>query len=327
MTKIVLQPAGGIVASKHFEKTVRRPVALVDIKSFFDEQQWAELRDNVPTDRMSVWGVTNGQRNINRNKWKRIEKGDVVLFSGNNIIYASAVIVYIFHNRELANHLWGTDAEGQTWENMYFLDEIEWHTIPYAEFNRVAGYAPNYPIYNFNVLPEEKSSNILNTFNLFSDTYVPDISEEDFKAAVSQLDSVESLDAEGKVLARKEQSFLRKALFKNRNTFKCGICGKEFPIELLVAAHIKKRAECNKEERLDYKNIVMPMCKFGCDELYEKHYIVIVEGKIQGNQPVALTETVQKYIQDIEGRDCQFWNENSAKYFIWHSEKWRNKYT
>ena len=94
---------------------------------------------------------------------------------------------------------------------------------------------------------------------------------------------------------------------------------------LLVAAHIKKRAECNKEEKLDYKNIVMPMCKFGCDELYEKHYIVITEGKIRNNKSVVLTEAVQRYIQGIEGRDCNYWSENSEKYFVWHHEKGRSK--
>ena len=48
----------------------------------------------------------------------------------------------------------------------------------------------------------------------------------------------------------------------------------------LVAAHIKKRAACSLEEKKDYKSIVMPMCSFGCDYLYERGYIAVSDGKI-----------------------------------------------
>lgn len=60
----------------------------------------------------------------------------------------------------------------------------------------------------------------------------------------------------------------------------CGICNKEYPINLLITAHIKKQTHCTFEEKLDYKNIVMPMCKMGCDDLYEKGYIFIRDGKV-----------------------------------------------
>jgi hypothetical protein len=69
---------------------------------------------------------------------------------------------------------------------------------------------------------------------------------------------------------RTEQSYLRHVNFKYQKYVDCGICHREFPISFLVAAHVKKRSECSDEERRDYKHITMPMCKFCCDDLYEK---------------------------------------------------------
>jgi hypothetical protein len=50
------------------------------------------------------------------------------------------------------------------------------------------------------------------------------------------------LDEECRILRRTEQSFLRKRLLNGRDHGRCFLCDEEFPVELLVAAHIKKRA-------------------------------------------------------------------------------------
>ena len=62
-----------------------------------------------------------------------------------------------------------------------------------------------------------------------------------------------------------------------------------------MAAHIKKRSFSSTEEKLDYKNIVMPMCKFGCDELYEKGYIIIKDGQVVINK-TPITESIKIYL-------------------------------
>src|SRR5690606_36429304 len=67
---------------------------------------------------------------------------------------------------------------------------------------------------------------------------------------------------------RREQSILRDWLFKNKESEDCAICGETYSIHSLAAAHKKKRSICSEEERTD-PNIVMPVCVFGCDHLYE----------------------------------------------------------
>jgi hypothetical protein len=58
------------------------------------------------------------------------------------------------------------------------------------------------------------------------------------------------LDRECSAQGRVEQSFLRKGLFRGAETSSCSLCGQLLPIELLVAAHIKPRSECSRQERL-----------------------------------------------------------------------------
>lgn len=128
------------------------------------------------------------------------------------------------------------------------------------------------------------------------------------------------MDTKGKALFRKEQSFLRQFLFANNKISTCGICGKEFPVKLLVAAHIKRRANCTIDEKLDYKNIVMPMCKLGCDALYENGYITIIDGKIVTCKSESHTQALNDYIDYLNDRSCTYWKINRSKYFEWHNK-------
>ncbi|WP_201782247.1 hypothetical protein [Paenibacillus xylanivorans] len=89
------------------------------------------------------------------------------------------VVVLKLQHKELATRLWGYDKSGQTWEYVYFLDEIKQHAIPYIEFNRAVGYADNYIIQGFNVMREELSERMLSSFDLKSEIYLPDVSEEE----------------------------------------------------------------------------------------------------------------------------------------------------
>lgn len=46
-------------------------------------------------------------------------------------------------------------------------------------------------------------------------------------------------------------------------------------VELLVASHIKRRSECSRGQKKDYRNNALAMCRCGCDELFELGYIVV----------------------------------------------------
>jgi hypothetical protein len=316
MSRVILQPTGNKDAREHYVDTLVNPVDLLKIKPFISTEEFNHLVELYPSGLVPTWGVTAGVNNVNANKWRKIQPADVTFFSANKVLYSYGFVTFKIHNKLLAQHLWEFNSKGETWEYIYFLDELREHDIPISLFNEIVGYSENFKVQGFSVLDEDKSDALLSYFDLESVTAVQPVSEYEYREIIESFD-INILDIEGKTKNRAEQGFLRKTLFGNKTIAKCGICGKEYPISFLVAAHIKKRSFCSNEEKLDYKNIVMPMCKFGCDDLFEKGYISVDNGIVSVNGK-AVTFPLSLYLDQIDGLNCVYWNTNTSKYFQWH---------
>ena len=244
---------------------------------------------------VQIWGVTPGKNNVNHKKWSRVEKGDVALFSRHGKIFAAATVIATLHSPRLARQLWGENQDGETWEYIYLLDEIRPLDIAYEAFNEVAGYKATAVIQGFNVLSEKKSEINAAHFDLLSDRYFPPVTQAQASAAVDELFAFTSLDTTISAKGRIEQRYLRQLLFGDAPTASCCICGEELPVALLVAAHIKDRSCCTLAERKDFTNIVAPMCKLGCDDLYERGYIGVDDnGGIIVNSKKSLTPHLRR---------------------------------
>lgn len=142
--------------------------------------------------------------------------------------------------------------------------------------------------------------------------------EDDFAAAVAALDA---LDKAGHRALRVEQSYLRRALFKG-STALCDLCGRVFEGEFLVAAHIKKRADCDDQEKRDVAHVVMSACRFGCDELYERGYIAVGDdGQFILSHAIEASEHADAYaLQHLKGKFFGRPMTGRANYFTWHRE-------
>ena len=277
MSKVLLQPAGDINAREHYVDTIENPVSIDRIGNFVKGNELNVLNDLYTDGKVYVWGVTPGTNGININKWNRIESGDTCLFSRGGEIFASGVVTFKLQNKNLAIDLWNTDEKGNTWEYIFFVDEIKNHSIPYAYFNRVVGYKENFVIQGFNVLDEAKSNAIFNEFNLRSGIHLPPIDKDEHQEIRDYLtgDNNEKVET----YRRKEQEYLKSSLFGYKKQIECGICNKTFNKDMVWCSHIKKRRYCTNEEQVNL-NVVMPMCKFGCDDLFEKGYLTVSEGSV-----------------------------------------------
>ncbi|MFC1957109.1 hypothetical protein ACFLVY_02315 [Chloroflexota bacterium] len=89
MNKVILQPAGGIAAQDHFDKTIRKPVALDRIRPHITADQYKSLADIYADGIVPTWGVVPGADRGNIKQWQKISYGDVVLFSGQKRFFAS----------------------------------------------------------------------------------------------------------------------------------------------------------------------------------------------------------------------------------------------
>jgi hypothetical protein len=312
---VILQPCANKDAREHYVDTIENTKSLSSISQFLSDKELNELKEIYPQGQVAIWGVTPSQST----KWERIQAGDITLLAKEGAVFASAVTTYKIHSHALASQLWGFDNKGNTWEYIYFLSEVKKQHIPYKKLNKVIPYNENYVIQGFSLLDEEKSINVLKAFDLESETYFPDITDEELD---KEFQNEENLDTKSTTTGRKEQSRIRRLLFKNKPTGVCCICNKEYPVKFLWAAHIKKRAKCSLDEKKDTRHIAAPMCKFGCDELYEKGYIGVKGGSVIQIKDNELTDNLQSYINSIADNSCSSWNDNTKHYFDWHYKNW-----
>ena len=120
-------------------------------------------------------------------------------------------------------------------------------------------------------------------------------------------------DAEAKI--RKEQKILRRWLFDGKDEERCALCQRIYMRSALVAAHKKKRTLCNPAERRD-PHIVMPLCVFGCDFVYEHRYVVVRDGVATGGDLEGCSEAVREYARGLLGQTiCDRWLAGKPWYF------------
>jgi len=324
VSNIILQPTGNKDAREHYVNTIQHGIKLLDIKQYLTPKDYESLVQIYPSGECYVWGVTPGDENRNVSKWNKIGIGDVTLFSRDGGVFSSGVTTYKLHSESLAVALWDIDKKGNTWEYIYFIDEIKSLNISYKDLYLIIGYENGkedvWSVRGFSVLDPDKSQNVFNALDLQSYTFTEDLTEEEFTNIVSQLAQLEKTETETTSKTRLEQSFLKKLLFKRKIVGTCACCKKELPIAYLWAAHIKKRSHCTVQERKDY-NIVIPLCKLGCDELFEKGYIAVNDaGLFHSLKKKPTSADLESYMLSINNQLCTYYNANTSGYFRWHLE-------
>ncbi len=140
------------------------------------------------------------------------------------------------------------------------------------------------------------------------------------KTVLPKLTEEVDLDFDSTKKSRKEQAFLRAHISGGRPQATCVLCENEYPLEFLVAAHIKKRSECSKSEKLDFDNIAALMCKAGCDDMFEKGYVFVSGGVVKKNEKRSTTPALDVLIRKIEGNTVANWA-GSSEYYKHHESK------
>lgn len=317
MAQLIIQPAGNRNAREHYVNTVLHPVPLEQIRPHVATEVMDRLNTLYRGSSVPTWGFTPGTNGSNIPKWKRIESGDIALFLQDKAAFASATVSFKLHSPALGAALWDYDDRQQTWEYIYFLDEVQRQHITYGRLNTLLQYGARNNFQQALVLDEVKSEPVLLHLGLESELYESAPSKSDYFEAVAPHEGT-ALDKQITSKARTEQAYLRAVNFRGQKYAQCGICGREYPVSFLVAAHIKKRAECNEDEKRDFEHIAMPMCKFGCDELYEQGYIGVQERVIVALDD-NLSQSVLDYLHNVENNPCFYWSEATQEYFAWHN--------
>jgi hypothetical protein len=115
--------------------------------------------------------------------------------------------------------------------------------------------------------------------------------------------------------SRKEQGILRGILFKGDLEARCALCHRTFPTDLMVAAHIKPRSKCSTQERKN-PNVVMPVCKVGCDDFFEKGYLLVDKaGVVQINEKMTYSSELQTVLNALTGNQCTHFKNQTKDFF------------
>lgn len=127
-------------------------------------------------------------------------------------------------------------------------------------------------------------------------------------------------DTEGFGKVRAEQRDLRRHLIAGRTSGECSLCGRELPINLLIAAHIKPRAPCSEAERRNFESVAMLVCNLGCDALFEWGYVAVDEGGriVSATRPT--TPHIREAVGELVARPCSAHSTATADHFASHKE-------
>src|SRR5205823_12342516 len=158
---VLFQPAGNPGSRDHYRDTIERPVPIDHLRQFLDEQTLTSVREAVDGDAVATWGVTPGRTGVNERKWDRIAAGDIAVFLRDSRAYSSGIVVLKTRNARLAEDLWGKDEQGQTWECMYFLKDVQPSEVSYSDLNFTAQFDAGNPFQGFNILTAERAPEVL----------------------------------------------------------------------------------------------------------------------------------------------------------------------
>lgn len=154
MPNVVLFPAAGR-SVENFRRTVINPVLLADATRFLDRQTLEAIERTHPDQAAPMWGTWTGADGRFVRKWERVRPGDVVAFSGDGGLVASAVVTHKFRSRQLASHVWDDLVKNNTvypYELMVTLRDLQDVFVSYpAVRNAIASWGPNATVREMNV--------------------------------------------------------------------------------------------------------------------------------------------------------------------------------
>jgi hypothetical protein len=249
--KILLQPSSGKKAMDHFNDTIENGVPISVLKGKISQEEYSMLKE-LKRGKVKTWGFAPSSDGT-RKEWEKIGKGDWSLFYAKKGFFYLSKIFLKTHNKELAEHLWGFDEKGKTWEYVYFIEEGKQIEIPYNPeiIDKIDGnpYSSKHILQGALLLDGNNALKMKEYIESFGGEIVEedinpseedDIETEELSRKINTPEEAERILKEltlkienepRKQIVRKAKSWVRNGkisrLIKERVMYKCEICGEK----------------------------------------------------------------------------------------------------
>jgi 5-methylcytosine-specific restriction enzyme B len=197
--QIFVFTAGNADAQAHLADSIEAPVVLERVLAQFPRESEAEIRRiHDVAEGLYAWGAVPGQQNTPR--WQQMKPGDWALCVFESRYRFAAKVIAKYDNTNFAREVWGTDAQGRTWNLVYFLTKPQAISIPvsslaenlnasYMGFFRIGDERLERIARDFGSVDAFVENRVLNV----SGGEIPDgITREDVINAISDIDAGEN---------------------------------------------------------------------------------------------------------------------------------------
>lgn len=146
-TNIFILTASNPEAYQHYIDTIEHGFKLDEIEKYLSQHQVEALSNIYGDGLIKAWGAIPGQGNIRT--WEKLDIGDPILIYRKGSFEYYALVTFKLHNPELAKHLWKSNSVGETWEYVYFLNNLVDISVPIRIYNEALGYQESFRPYGF----------------------------------------------------------------------------------------------------------------------------------------------------------------------------------
>lgn len=147
-------------AQQHLRDTVEKSVDENVLREFLSVLDFEILKNASRNSQYYCWGSTPGQNN--ERNWNLINEGDFIMNYANKKYHHYSKIIFKLRNKSLAEKLWGSDNDGNTWEYMYFFEKPI-AVLPPVDAEKLSEYLPA-SFQGFSKIKEDRVASILNNF-------------------------------------------------------------------------------------------------------------------------------------------------------------------
>jgi hypothetical protein len=208
MRNIFLAPRSGKKPSENFRKTIQNGYRKQNIESYLSAEDTQALEGH---DTLYIWGNRPG----GKGPWKKMSKEDYIFFYQGKKITWTGELLHKAHNKSLADALWGQYIEEdkkESYEYVYFLENLKKVEIDYSILKNFAGYKPNAVVYGFQSYKENGIKNIIEQYGSIED-FIDSYATEEPRGKEVEVDPDEWIEV---MLSYKEEGTVFQSAMEGR---------------------------------------------------------------------------------------------------------------